>query len=710
MGCSLGMLAVIIIGLILFFFPFEFKKVHHLKCKQKIQQVQENIGVNGGTVQVSDESSEINGFRIHVPPDSYPQETKFTVSTREITGHDFGEYFHPVTPLIIVKNKAGYAKEPLTIDIPVHIKKDEFAMAFYYTETGTLEALPLIHQDSENLIISTKHFSEIVVSSIKNAELENLELDTGFKPGVDDWSFTNYGSQVSPGGYCAGQTASMAYYYYEKRLQGAEPLYTAYDNNHQPQNTPEFSSDDSMGIRLASVVQKGGKWSSYYFKYLRKYIHKKSYVSDRQLYNAFGYAMLLTGDPQQMGLFERTANAEQEIKLEAGHAILAYKLTANKIYVCDPNYPGNTNLFVPFDGKNLGPYVSTTSTGEPDSNYNSFSILTKSALFDWENIGVLFTEIEKPANESTIGDDKFSSCTYKVIVDYEKGNPIIAEEPQVVIFDDISKARIREACKSYFPHPRWGDWDKQDYFIIEYKVNVPDGVIRVYSGTKNIVNYGANAQRYTTVLLPLHKGLNDMGIRFDQIVENGNHRTNRVSGCKYNFIDFIRFQVQNGEEDISGTWTGHIQIGNMDNTLNYAEALSEQIARGLSVIIQPLLDEPITEEQIREAAKAGVTVNEAALEPMPLTVVFKKIENTDQQYTALVSLTFPTESGSQISEISTKATYESGTVRFSVPYDDGSVSEYILKLIDHDTAAGEFEAKSGGVISMLSGTCDIERK
>jgi hypothetical protein len=46
--------------------------------------------------------------------------------------------------------------------------------------------------------------------------------------------------------------------------------------------------------------------------------------------------MLLTGEPQFVGL---TSNS-------GGHAIIAHKisLTEKKIYVCDPNYPGQEKV------------------------------------------------------------------------------------------------------------------------------------------------------------------------------------------------------------------------------------------------------------------------------------------------------------------------------------------------------------------------------
>jgi len=682
------------------------KKVHHLSLGKKNVVLTDTVDHNGGQLQINDEDSTLIGLTIDIPQNAYEEKTKFTISTREINEHDFGGHFNPVTPLIIVDNKEKFAKKPLVISIPVYTREDEFAMAFYYTDEGQLEALPLVHQNSEKLIIATKHFSEIVVSSIKKEELENLELSTGFQPGIDDWSFTNRGSQISPGGYCAGQTASMAYYYYEKRLHGAKPLHTAYDNNHQPVKTPDFDFDDSMGIRLASVMQEEAAWTSDYYTALFKYVHSKAYLSDKQIYQSFGYAMLVTGDPQLMCIFKRTEHASGEAELIDGHAILAYKLTKDKIYVCDPNYPGDTNLVVPFNGRRLGPYQSKTSIDEPHQQYNSFSLAAKTAIFDWQKMDSLFEEMEKSARKSTIGDGLFKQCNFKAIVDFTEGEPVYAVNPELIIMDDLAKARIAEGCATTFNYvPEGGE--SSEYLAIKCDLSVDEGRVIIYEGTKAKFMNPLNHGHTSLMFLPIHKGLSDFGLFFQ---EKQGHR-NRSGQMVYSheFVDFIRFQLKNGEEDITGTWKGTMHIENLDKVIEYSELLAEKIAWGLSLIIEPFLDEPLTEEQIREAAKAGVSVNKAALEPIPLRVTFEKKEENGNLYSAEVTMTVPTEGESKASTVQTRATYHSGKITFDVPYDDGSICTYTMILNDHNTASGEFKVQALGQKVALSGTCELKR-
>jgi len=39
------------------------------------------------------------------------------------------------------------------------------------------------------------------------------DIDSGFRPGIDDWEFTNYGSYITPDGECEGQSLTALWYY-----------------------------------------------------------------------------------------------------------------------------------------------------------------------------------------------------------------------------------------------------------------------------------------------------------------------------------------------------------------------------------------------------------------------------------------------------------------------------------------------------------------
>ena len=111
----------------------------------------------------------------------------------------------------------------------------------YDEVTGKIEALPAIVSDDNSITVETRHFStstisgglqlnkklnessfaNIVISSIKESALSGQSvISSGFTPGIDDWEFINYGSYISPGGHCAGQSMTSMWYFYDKKLKG----------------------------------------------------------------------------------------------------------------------------------------------------------------------------------------------------------------------------------------------------------------------------------------------------------------------------------------------------------------------------------------------------------------------------------------------------------------------------------------------------------
>jgi hypothetical protein len=166
---------------------------------------------------LGDTKSPLYGFELRIPAESHQDDRDYTVSYAPITNTTF-KNVTPVSPLITVENGGGYADKLITVKVPVRLEADDFAMGFYYdARTGQLEGLPLLGQDAQSVTLVTRHFSSFFVSALKVAVLDaailNGDIDSGFRPGIDDWQFTNYGSYIEPGGHCAGMSVSAMWYY-----------------------------------------------------------------------------------------------------------------------------------------------------------------------------------------------------------------------------------------------------------------------------------------------------------------------------------------------------------------------------------------------------------------------------------------------------------------------------------------------------------------
>jgi len=386
----------------------------------------ELVGSGGGKIIISSDGP-LNGMELSIPPNSYNTSKNFEISYAAVENHKLGGSYNISSPLIKISNEGGYAEDYMTVKIPIKKENDEFAMGFFYDDqTGKLEGLPLIDVTNSSVTIATRHFSSssmslgkmlgktsdinsfsnVLIVSVKESFLNNQSIiSTGFTPGVDDWEFTNYGSYIEPGGHCAGQSISAMWYYYEKRLKGAPNLYNRYDNIYtNPGRGDTTWFDNKYGFRFASIVQKKLDWDGKLFNLLLKIETTPNYHF--LSWKAFAMSMLLTGEPQFVGLTSDNG----------GHAIIAHKisLTENKLYVCDPNYPGQEKV-ITFNGNKFDNYRTRQNADAPESNYWGIGYYSKTSMIDWDVINTYWTQFEN----KTIGNNDFPNILMKYLFDKE---------------------------------------------------------------------------------------------------------------------------------------------------------------------------------------------------------------------------------------------------------------------------------------------------
>jgi hypothetical protein len=385
------------------------------------------VGAGGGEVSVTAPDSPIRGFSIRVPAGAYREARPFTVSTASITRRGLPPEVEIATPLIRVENGGAFAEIPLTLTIPVTAAAGSAVLAFYYDEaTGKLEGMPLSQVSGDSITVLASHFSSFFVARMPDRLLP-ATIDSGFRPGVDDWQMINEGSFATPGGHCTGQSIMAMWYYFEKALRNEPRLYNRYDNNAiQNAATPGFWMDDSLAVRLIATVWRDLQWGS---DQRHASLRLADLRANRTILNAFRLSMYLTGEPQLAEIFR----FDTESNKWQGHAIVVYKVENDKLLVADPNFPGRADRAIEFDAADsrFKPYFSGETASSPGVAFPAICYVAKTALIPWAKLGDRWKEYErsfdaKPQeNASVIGREYFPP--YKLYIVEPEGRTELAD-------------------------------------------------------------------------------------------------------------------------------------------------------------------------------------------------------------------------------------------------------------------------------------------
>jgi uncharacterized protein (TIGR02145 family) len=388
------------------------------------------LGVTGGEIRVTKSDSPVDGMKIWVPGNSFSTSQTFDISYADIESHDFGAHFNPISPMITIACDGGYADELMNITIPVKVPDGHFAMGFVYDEeTGTLEGMPMLEATGDSITVQTRHFLSgnqlhasnsalkssrstankglnMIISSLSESVLKGQSvISSGFKPGVDDWEFVNYGSYLAPGGHCAGQSMTSMWYYYEQKLNEEPPLFHRYDRVNNPLVPNTLWQDNGVGYRFASVIQKDMDFEGWIDRILLE-----SYLPE-MVFKMFAASILVTGEPQLVLI--RNSDGQ------GGHAMVVYQvnLSQGKLYIADPNFPNNrhpgTNAesirtIDLVDGR-LKPYETGLTAGSGSISMDQIGYFAKTTYIDWSQIGKRFAELQN-GSIGNVAPNKFPAA------------------------------------------------------------------------------------------------------------------------------------------------------------------------------------------------------------------------------------------------------------------------------------------------------------
>jgi len=354
--------------------------------------VETTLGSVGGTITTS------GSARLVFPAGSLSDGTKVVVNERKVldlAGARGAPLPIVVKPVSLIEVDLGGAEQtlPVAMTIPVTVGPDEVALAGHFDPaTGVLAPLTLLVSDATSVTVAVTRFPAVLTFIVPLGPLPDV-VDSGFRPGRDDWQFPNYGSSVEPKGFCFGATASELWYYTERRAAGASSLFGLYDNDGGTK-TPKFWEDDADGIKLATMVQ--GDYLRHWRGGASALVESTLSASPAATLAAFRSWLALTRAPQ-LAYVDRVG--------AGSHAMLVYQAIGDRLYVADPNKPGRKrwiDLDRPTD--TFMPYVAGEKAGGETISYNRVAFMALDLLVPADELAARWNEFDA----GTIGDDAFT--------------------------------------------------------------------------------------------------------------------------------------------------------------------------------------------------------------------------------------------------------------------------------------------------------------
>ena len=506
------------------------------------------IGSSGATVKIAKPGTPVDGIEIAIPANSFSSNPSLKVSYAEIKSHQLGANFNPISPIISISCDGGYSNGLMSLTIPVKVPTGHIPLGFYLDETtGKLEGIPVNSYTATSITLLTRHFlpanklksgdinlkstfatgANIVISSIAESAL-NLPpmITSGFKPGVDDWEFINYGSYIAPEGHCAGQTISAMWYYFEKKATEGG-LYNKFSDN------AKLWQDNARGYKLCSVIQQDTDWDGKVATFFGKYIDKNQELDKMKLLTIAG-AMLVTGEPQAMGIYMLTGKLNPDGSPEyAGHAIICYQVSVSggKLYISDPNTPG-VQQSIDFVNNKFKPYLAKLNGNDPASPYPFVTYYAKTAVIEWDKIGKRYDELVNNTI-GTIAPNIFPSYTIWV---KDKTKDFELKDGVTVSKDTLS---------SYVECPTAVErMNINGKKIISSEVYGTDGLIKSKQNVPGVTDWSLSTGQYVKLTPGLNKlGYSIIGWNSTVLFDNSTERIPLFIDFKWINIYYTKLEI-----------------------------------------------------------------------------------------------------------------------------------------------------------------------
>ena len=420
------------------------------------------ISQGGGTLVYTKAGDPLSGLTLTVPAGAYHMAVPWTIVADSSIVVPLPAGFSQVGPVLVITNGQDYADSVMTLTMPMQVASGTAVAPFYFDPaTKTLEGIPLVARTATSATLATRHFSgDFIAMPGSGSQSGHLRgsLRSGFgsvvvvwvqippalligtwsstfRPGVDDWEFTNYGDYIAPGGDCEGMSITAMYYHYFFRL-GPSPQPGLY---HQFDQSLANQWDNVQGIRFAGSVQ-----GDYHDRFVQGF-NQVATLTASGLANGADPRVLtsdwilltlkLTGHPVLMSLKG----------VRGGHAVVAYAATSDgaltTVSFADPNEPGDATRTMTFSQGMLLPVSLSANADVTPSPYSTAYAMGVSAQVPLNQVSSRWQEFIG----HTAGSDRYP-VTYHFEIFDELNNIWIPL--QSTFQSTSSNVKVRFICPS----------------------------------------------------------------------------------------------------------------------------------------------------------------------------------------------------------------------------------------------------------------------
>jgi hypothetical protein len=271
-----------------------------------------HVGRGGGVLAAS-------RVRVVVPRGALAKDETIRIGRRGLPA-PFPRGVKPASEVVVLtKDSKARFRRPVSVTIPYSPEAvgATVPVPFYWNverQAYVDLTLTAIDRTAHTVTFRTLHFTDFVVGALDPTP--SLDVDTGYRPGTDGWSFVNYGA-LDDGGNCAGMVLSEIAYFDHNRgsTTPAPPLASVSDTLTDPSIELVTEAQSVAGALPPAAIAPVG-----------------SAQAALQLLTA----MKTTGDPQSLFLYG-TANG-----VHWGHAVTVFGYEDGHFLLNDPNFPGHT--------------------------------------------------------------------------------------------------------------------------------------------------------------------------------------------------------------------------------------------------------------------------------------------------------------------------------------------------------------------------------